>query len=93
MIYIQRCLSFLALKPVMWYGGCFVYHISMDDIYTVLYGRAQTPSLLLGLSISLVTYFKMTITADLPLKESQLSLIQRDSEVADSFLVTAYEFY
>lgn len=35
----------------------------------------------------------MTITADLPLKESQLSLIQRDSEVADSFLVTVYEFY
>lgn len=32
LIYIQRCLSFLALKPVMWYGGCFVYHISMDDI-------------------------------------------------------------
>lgn len=93
LIYIQRCLSFLALKPVMWYGGCFVYHISMDDIYTVLYGRAQTPSLLLGLSISLVTYFKMTKTADLTLKESQLSLIQRDSEVADSFQVTAYEFY
>lgn len=68
----------------MW--GCLVYHISMDDTQTELCGRAQTPSLLLGLSISHATYFKNDNNGRFTTQGITAICAQWDTEVADSFL-------